>query len=91
MLDHTLNQSSKYRRKIWVEINDDARGTYNNNSQIKFKAAMLKSTLCDYNGAYILVKGTKITTEIPSAADEAGKRLEEINKVVIFKNSNIQR
>ena len=30
------------------------------NSQIKFKTTMLKSSLCDYSDAYILVKG-KIT------------------------------
>ena len=27
-------------------------------SHIKFKTTMLKSSLCDYNDAYILVKGT---------------------------------
>ena len=37
LLDNTLNQPSKFRTKIWVEINDDARETYNTNSQIKFK------------------------------------------------------
>ena len=31
---------------------------YNVNSQIKFKTTMLKSSLCDYSDAYILVKGT---------------------------------
>ena len=44
----------------WVEINDESRRTYNVNSQIKFKTAMLKSGLCDYSDAYILVNG-KIT------------------------------
>ena len=39
-----------------VEINDDARGTYNINSQIKFKTTMLKSSLYDYSDVYILVK-----------------------------------
>ena len=39
--------------------NDGARGTYNTNSQIKFKTLMLKSSLYDYSDAYILVKETK--------------------------------
>ena len=39
-----------------VEINDDARGTYNTNSQIKFKTSMPKSNLFDYSDAYILVR-----------------------------------
>ena len=44
----------------WIEINDESRGTYNVNSQIKFKTTLLKSSLCDYGDAYIIVKG-KIT------------------------------
>ena len=44
--------------KDWVEIKDDTRGTYNTNSQIKFKTSMLKSSLCDYSDTYIVVSGT---------------------------------
>ena len=36
LLDNTPNQASKFRTKNWVEINDEARGTCNTNSQIKF-------------------------------------------------------
>ena len=57
MLDNTPNQLSKFRAKNWVEINDDPRGKYNANNQIKFKTSMLKSSLCDYSDAYILVRG----------------------------------
>ena len=34
---------------------NQARGTYNVNSQIKFKTIMLKSSLCDSSDAYILL------------------------------------
>ena len=51
--DKTSNKPSKLRTKRLVEINDELRGTYNVNSQIKFKTAMLKSSLCDYSDAYI--------------------------------------
>ena len=44
-LDITPNQPSKFTTKNWVEINDDSRGTYNTNKQVKFKNAMLKSSL----------------------------------------------
>ena len=47
LLDNTLNQISKFRTKNWVEINDKSKGTYNTNTQIKFKTSMLKSSLCD--------------------------------------------
>ena len=58
LLDNTPNQTSKFRTKNWVEINDVARGTYNTNSQIKFETSMLKSSFCDYSDAYILVSET---------------------------------
>ena len=58
LLDNTQNQPTKFRAKNWVEINDDSRGRYNTNSQIKFKTLMLKSGLCDYIDANILVSRT---------------------------------
>ena len=45
---------------------------------------MLRSNLCDYTDAYILVKGTITITGAGDAA--AAKRLDERNKGVIFKN-----
>ena len=39
--DDTSNQPSKFRTRNWVEINDESRGAYNVNSQIKFKTTML--------------------------------------------------
>ena len=80
--DNTLNQPSKFRTRNWIEINDESRGVYNVNSQIKFKTTMLKSSLCDYSDAYILVKGT-ITVNNTAAA---GATANNTNKKVIFKN-----
>ena len=51
---------------------------------IKFKSAMLKSNLCDYADAYVLVKG-KITIT-GAADDDAEKQANERDKGVIFKN-----
>ena len=84
MLDDASNQPSKFKTKNWVEINDESRGTYNVNSQIKFKTTMLKPSLCYYSDAYILVKG-KIT--ITGAGEDAAARQEdERDKGVAFKN-----
>ena len=80
--DNTLNQPSKFRTRNWIEINDESRRVYNVNSQIKFKTTMLKSSLCDYNDAYILVKGT-ITVNNNAAADAVANNT---NKKVVFKN-----
>ena len=57
MLGNASNQPSKFTTKIWVEINDESRGTYSVIRQISFKTPMLSSRLCDYTDAYILVKG----------------------------------
>ena len=84
LIDDTSNKPSKFRTKNWVEINDESRGTYNVNSQIKFKATMLKSSLCDYSDAYILVKGTITINGI--GADVAAREAEERDKGVAFKN-----
>ena len=62
LLDNSPNQSFKFRTKNWVEINDDACGTYNTNSQIKFNTSMLKSNLCDYSDACVLMRGTVTIT-----------------------------
>ena len=78
MLDNIPNQPTKFRTKNWVEINDDSRRTYNTNSQIKFKASMLRSSLCGYSYAYILVSRTISITGV--GADDAAKRLDERNK-----------
>ena len=80
--DNTLNQLSKFRARNWVEINDESRGVYNVNSQIKFKTTMLKSSLCDYSNAYILVKGT---ISVNNTAVQ-GAAVNNTNKKVIFKN-----
>ena len=82
LIDDTPNQSCKFRTRNWVEINYESGGTYNIISQIKFKTTMLKSSLCDYSDAYILVKGTICVNNI--AAD--GAAVNNNNKKVIFKN-----
>ena len=84
LIDDTSNQPSKFRTKNWAEINDESRGTYNVNSQIKFKTIMLKSSLCDYSDAYILVKGT--ITIIGRGVDAAARQADERDKGVAFKN-----
>ena len=84
MLGNTPNQLSKFRTKNWTEINDQSRGVYNTNSDIRFKTTMLKSILCEYSDAYIIVEG-KITIT-GAGADAAAREADERNKGVVFKN-----
>ena len=82
LLDNASNKPSEFRTRNWDEINDDMRGAYSPNKQIRFKTAMLRSSLCDYSDAYILVKGN--ITVNNTAAD--GAAANNTNKKVIFKN-----
>ena len=84
LLDNTPNQPTKFRTNNWAEINDDARGTRKISSQIKFKTSMLKSSLCDYSDAYIILSGTIII--IGEGNNDAAKREDKRNKGVIYKN-----
>ena len=80
LLDDTTNQTSKFRTRNWVEINDESKGRYGNGN-IGFKKSMIRSSLCDYNNSYILVKGT-ITVPITAAA---GAAVDNTNKKLILK------
>ena len=82
-LDNTSNQVSKFRIKNWIEINDQSRAVNNTNRNIIFKTTMLKSILCDYKDAYILVKG-RITIS-GEGADVTARLADERNTVVIYK------
>ena len=82
LIDDVSNQPSKFRTRNWVEINDESRGAYNVNSQIKFKTTMLTSSLCEYIDTYILVKGTISVNNTAAAGADANNT----NRKVIFKN-----
>ena len=82
LLDDASNKSSKFRTRNWVDINDNARGNSFSTKQIRFKTSMLRSSLCDYSDAYIIVKGN-ITVNNTAAEGAAANNT---NKKVIFKN-----
>ena len=84
LLDNASNQLSKFRRKNWVEMNDESKESYSANSNIIFKTIMLRSNLCNYADSYIPFKGT--ITIIGAGADAASRQADESNKSVIFKN-----
>ena len=65
-------------------MNDGTSGTYITNSQINFKPTLLKSNICDYTDAYILVKGAITITG--SGADVAAQNADARIKQVTFKS-----
>ena len=79
-LDTTFDDKDlpRFVTKNWTEVYDQSGGNYNVNKEIRIRTSMLRSDLCDFNDAYIVVKGT-ITVVRPNGA----KR----NKSVAFKNN----
>ena len=82
LLHDESNKLSKFRTRSWVETNDDITGAYSPSKRIRFKTTMLRSSLCDYSDAYILIKGN-ISVHNTAAA---GADVNDANKKVIFKN-----
>ena len=78
---HQINHLN-LEQKIGLKY-DESRGGYATGSDIKFKTTMLRSSLCDYANAHILVKGT-IT--ITGEGNNAVERKADGKKGVIFKN-----
>ena len=57
----------KFVTKKWIEVYDQTEGNYDINKEIRIKRSLLRSDLCDFNDAYIVVKGT-ITVNAPNDA-----------------------
>ena len=56
-MDSESEQLSKFVTREYVKVNS-LSNMYNENKSIRFKTPMLRSDLCDYADAYILVNGT---------------------------------
>ena len=80
-ISELLNDStvSEFVTKKWVKVNDSSSGQYSINKNIGFKTSMLRSDLCDYSDAYIVVRG-RINVKA-----NANTEIEE--KDVAFKNN----
>ena len=76
--DNEFEQLSKFVTTEYVRVNS-LSNTFNENKSIRFKTSMLRSNLCDYSDAYILVKGT-ITVAGNNPRDRQ-------NRPVILKNN----
>ena len=59
--DNESEQLFKFVTREYVRVNS-LSNTYNENKAIRFKTQKLRSNLCDYSDAYILVKGTIMVT-----------------------------
>ena len=81
VLDTTSDDKDlpRFVTKNWTEVYDQSEKNYNVNKEIRIKTSTIRSDLCDYSNAYIIVKAD-ITRE---GDNDANKR----NKNLAFKNS----
>ena len=56
--------------KKWIEVYDQSEGNYNVNKEIRIKTSILRSDLCDFSDAYIVVKGNITVTKKKITADD---------------------
>ena len=81
-LDTTSNNKDlpTFVIKKWVEVYDQSEGNYNVNKKIRIKTSMLRSDLCDFSDAYIVVKGNITVNKKTFTADdiEAPKQLMQL-------------
>ena len=71
-----LNNSTvaKCWTRKWIKVNDFSGNQYSINKNIRFKAPILASDMCDYSDVYIVVNGT-ITADGTVIANERNKKL----------------
>ena len=80
LLDTTSDDKDlpRFVTKKWIEVYDQSGKDYRVNKEIRIKTPMLRSDLCDYSDAYIVVKEYNAVTNPGDV-----KR----NKSVAFKNN----
>ena len=85
LLVTTFDKIPTFITKKWVEVHDQsgsADDRCKSNKQIRFKTSMLRSDLCDFSDAYIVVKGDITLTKTN------GRGIIDIrNRFLAFKNN----
>ena len=64
----------RFATKKWIEVYDQSEKNCSPNKEIRIKTSMLRSDLCDFSDAYIVVEGT-ITLKGDNDANKQNKNL----------------
>ena len=73
LLNDSSNGETKFTSKKWYVIDSETtKGKYKQGDTIKFETGTIKSSLCNYSDAFILVTGN-ITVTANDATDVAFK------------------
>ena len=55
---------TKFVTKKWIEVYDQSEGNFNVNKEIRIKTSILRSDLCNYSDAYIILKESITVTSL---------------------------
>ena len=71
-LDTTFGNKDlpKLVTKKWVKVYDQSQGNYDVNKEIRIKTSMLRSDLCDFSDAHIVVTGNITVTNKTFTAND---------------------
>ena len=85
LIGSSRNKLPKFVTRKWIEVNDQTGRNipYNDKKQIRFKTSMLRSNLCDFSDAYVLVKRTITVTALAGANNVRDKK----NRPLVLKNN----
>ena len=72
LLDTTSDDKDlpRFVTEKWVEVYDQSEKNYNPNKEMRLKTSMLRSDLCDFNDAHIVVKGNYTVNKKIFTADD---------------------
>ena len=86
LLGNADNESSKFATRKWYVINDQSNTDYGNGDEngttIKFETKVIKSNLCHYSDAYILVTGDITATSADANTKAAFKNCAPFTKCI---------
>ena len=84
LLSTTIDEIPRFITKKWVEVYDQLSSAdrYKPNKQIRLKTSMLRSDLCDYSDAYIVV-----TVDITLTKSNKRGIIDIKNRFLAFKNN----
>ena len=77
----TKSDVPRFITNKWIEVHDQSEGSCNINKEIRFKTSMLRSYICDYFDAYIVIKET-ITVKL-----EKDRVIDGYNRNLILKSN----
>ena len=83
--DNESEKLSKFVTRQYVKVKC-LSNAYNETKSIRLKTPMLRSNVCDYSDAYILVKGI-ITVTAPGVNNNANNIRDKRNSLLILKNN----